>query len=80
MMNRIGAKAKKATSGSSTLKGQFDRILEQKILVRNRAGRDGDVQQREQIAEPERAADRRRVIDALADRVKVMSFLGQILD
>jgi hypothetical protein len=47
--------------------------------VRDRAGCDGD-QQREQIAEPERAADRRRVIDALADRVKVMSFLGQILD
>ena len=51
-------------------KWQLDRIFKQQIAVRDAACRDADIEQRKKIAEPEAAADRRRIFNALAGGFK----------
>ena len=51
---------------------QLDRLLEKEIGVRHRARGDREVEQNEQIGEPEAAADRRRVVDRLLDRLQIV--------
>ena len=48
---------------------QLDRILEKEIGVRHRARGDGEIEENEQIGEPQAPADRRRIVDRLLDRL-----------
>ena len=63
------ARKKKASSGSSILRnGSLTGSLEKEIGVRHRAGGDREIEQHEQIGEPQAPADRGRVVDRLLDR------------
>ena len=55
---------------------QLDRILEEEIGVRHRARGDREIEQDEQIGEPQAPADRRRVVDRLLDRLQIVGFGG----
>jgi hypothetical protein len=59
-------------------KRQFDRVFEQKILMRDGARRDGDIEQDKEIAQPKSRADGGRVLDGFAERVEVMRLFGEL--
>ena len=75
MRNRIGARKKKASSGSSMLRnGSLTGFSKKEIGVRHRARGDREIEEDEQIGEPQAAADRRRVVDRLLDRFRSSAF------
>ena len=51
---------------------QLDRVLEEEIGVRHRARGDREIEENEQIGEPQAAADRSRVIDRSLDRLQIV--------
>jgi hypothetical protein len=53
-------------------------FFEKEIGVGHRSGGDGEIEQNEQIGEPERPADRSRVVDRLLDRLQIIGLLGNL--
>jgi len=56
---------------------QLDRVFEKEILVRHRAGGDREIEEHEQIGEPQGAADRRRVVYRGLDRLQIVGIRNQ---
>ena len=51
---------------------QFDRVFEQQVAVRDRAGGNGEIKQHKQIAEPQAGADARRIDDGVAQCPQIL--------
>ncbi len=54
---------------------QLDRLLEKEIGMRHRARGDREIEENEQIGEPQAPADRSRVVDRLLDRLEIVGLL-----
>ena len=61
-------------------KRQFNGIFQEKIFMCHGASRDADVNQYEEIAQPQTCADRGRVLDGFSERVEVMRLFGEFFD
>ncbi len=55
---------------------QLDRLLEEKVSVGDRARGDREIEEHEQVGDPQAPADRGRVVDRLLDRLEVVGLFG----
>ena len=58
-------------------KRQLDRVLKEEVAVRHGGRRDEEVEEQEEITEPQASADPRSVNDSLAQGVKVFCLGGE---